>query len=855
MVGDPPPLSPPSTPPATSEDARPQAQASPAVSAKAAPSPSWIALGLWATAALAILRTRLLTEFQIHQRHIESSLAEWHAALDLPGELLTALPFGLMAALAARVSMGNRPAGWYRTFWALVAITSLCGWHISGFLWAPSARALLRPEFVVDTNAPLAVMACVVLASVLLWLGRGPRVGGITARLTGGWPGLGLAALVCVALPTAYGTWWEADAPTMVIRRVHKELLGEEHTWTVIESHPQAEPYVDLIPPAVDYRTDSADLPSLVMSPPCTVEFTVGEGEGPVVLHAAAGVDQEAGARRLQSNRWIFGFQVAKRVAAGTQGDDDEFQPIFSTHIETFRDQPMLERFWRRVGGHEGMVLQSGDTLRLSTWIDGLSSAEAAAQPPLKVGFGELLLVKPLVQPRQPSSPKTPNIILILQDTQRQDRLSCYGYPKPTTPHIDHLAARGLRFANAYATSSWTWPSTASVLTGLQPEAHGVVDDDACYLAHQLETLPEALQARGYTTAGFTCNPLIVPQKNFDQGFEFFDCNTVGFRKSEHIVPQVTRWIEKHAGTRFFLYLHLVDPHAPHTPRQENLALLGGHKPDSFDGEEAGIAAYHGRLLRKEGHSDTGESQPGTVVPEDHARWMSDVYDASVGTGDWWVGQVVKQLEALGLLDETIIAYTSDHGEEWLDHGLLTHGHALYKELTLVPLILAGPGVRSGEVERGVTSNRHLASTLAAFGGATLEQVIDPVDLAAPLAEDSAPVMFGTHHGWWNGRQRQPIYGTRSGPWVLHFAPQGGDWAVPEEESPKEGQVRLFNLDEDPGEHHDVAAEHPQVVERLRSSILARLEEQASRRSTVHLRAGAATLEMLRGIGYLDDGQ
>jgi arylsulfatase A-like enzyme len=589
------------------------------------------------------------------------------------------------------------------------------------------------------------------------------------------------------------------------------------------------------------------------MSPPCTVEFTVGEDEGPVVLRAAAGVDQEAGALRLQSNRWVFGFSVSKRTAAGAE--TDEFKPIFSTHIETFRDQPMLERFWRRVGGHEGMVLESGETLRLTTWIDGLSAEQAAAQAPLKVGFGELLLEKPSVQPRQPSSPQTPNIVLILQDTQRQDRLSCYGYPKPTTPHIDRLAARGLRFDNAYATASWTWPSTASVLTGLQPEAHGVLDDDACYLAHQLETLPEALQSRGYTTAGFTCNPLIVPQKNFDQGFEFFDCNTVGFRKSEHIVPQVTRWIEEHAGTRFFLYLHLVDPHAPHTPRQENLALLGGHKPESFNGEGAGIADYNGRLLRTEGHSETGVSEPETVVPEDHARWMSDVYDASVGTGDWWVGQVTQQLEALGLADETVVAYTSDHGEEWLDHGLLTHGHAIHKELTLIPLVMAGPGVREGAVETAVTSNRHLASTLAAFGGAHLEQVIDPINLTSPEVADSGPVMFGTHHGWWNGRQRQPIYGTREGPWVLHFAPHGGDWKVPEEEAPLGGQVRLYNLDEDPDEHQDVASAHPEVVERLRASLLARLEEQASRRGTVQLKAGAATLEMLRGIGYLDDGQ
>ena len=100
-----------------------------------------------------------------------------------------------------------------------------------------------------------------------------------------------------------------------------------------------------------------------------------------------------------------------------------------------------------------------------------------------------------------------PNVLFIVMDTLRADRMSCYGYDKPTTPNVDRLAERGMRFERAFATSSWTWPSTASVLTGMGPLEHGVTGHRSCYLAHSLATLPKALQERGFTTAAFSANP------------------------------------------------------------------------------------------------------------------------------------------------------------------------------------------------------------------------------------------------------------------------------------------------------------------------------------------------------------
>jgi hypothetical protein len=111
---------------------------------------------------------------------------------------------------------------------------------------------------------------------------------------------------------------------------------------------------------------------------------------------------------------------------------------------------------------------------------------------------------------------------------------------------------------------------------------HGVLSQEQCTLQLLFDTLAEELQARDYTTHGVSCNPLIAPERYFDQGFETFDPPRNAFRKSPEVVPSVVRWIEAHAGVRFFLYLHLVDPHTPHTPDATELARLGLSAPGDF---------------------------------------------------------------------------------------------------------------------------------------------------------------------------------------------------------------------------------------------------------------------------------
>lgn len=672
-------------------------------------------------------------------------------------------------------------------------------------------------------------------ASVLSWstalLARGSR----WTRWLESRAALLVAGLAAIALPVAFHALFTSVPNVRLVREEVRDLLFDAPCWTVEEAHPESAPRVDVLTPSIDYRIDGGDLPALILPPPSRVRFEIRPSDGPVRLRGAAGVGGEG-----LPSECAVGFRVdVNRVRA------------FDEVVHVREHGPPEQRAWRYLGGSSGIDLKPGDVVELSTEL--LVPAAPGERPPVvDAGFGGLALERDVARTRQPAGRDAPNIVLIVMDTLRADRLSSYGYPIATTPAIDRLAARGVLFENAYATASWTWPATASILTGLSPEAHGVVDDDACYLNGQLETLAEVLAGRGYTTAAISCNPLIAANKNFDQGFETFDASNRDFRKSHLVMPSIRRWLQGHAPYRFFLYLHLVDPHAPHEPSEDALALVGGTKPPDYPDDA--ISRYETLLWTGKGHGPDGERRTENVVPRAHGEWLDKSYSACVATCDDYVGLVLDELAALGLDEHTVVAFTSDHGEELLDHGMLAHGQSLYEELVRVPLVLAGPGIPGRGVRSpAVVSNRHLATTLARLGGAAFARVEDPHDLARPEVP-SETVFFSTDHGWWNGRiERLRLFGVRSENWVLHYAPSGRPWGAAWDSDPGEGQVRLFDLASDPRQEHDRSRDDPERALALRQTIVDHIRRASEGRPARVLGAGSSTLEMLKEIGYAGD--
>jgi len=280
-----------------------------------------------------------------------------------------------------------------------------------------------------------------------------------------------------------------------------------------------------------------------------------------------------------------------------------------------------------------------------------------------------------------------PNVLMIVVDTLRDDRLGCYGSGLETSPAIDGLAASGALFENAYAPSPWTKPSVASILTGKYPSGHGLTGLDA-KLPKGARSIAERLKAAGYATAGVVSNKLIG---GFSRGFDTFDKseakgpNHVSARGVTNKAIKLMKGLSARKKP-FFLYVHYFDPHVDYKAHPQL-----GFTPNDV-----------GRLDGTQSWNELHELR-NDLTPEE-VKYVRDLYDGEVRYTDDFVGELLVSLDALELTDNTIVAFTADHGEEIFEHGNIGHTRALYEELIRVPLIIRAPGVAPGtRLEHSVT--------------------------------------------------------------------------------------------------------------------------------------------------------
>jgi len=289
-----------------------------------------------------------------------------------------------------------------------------------------------------------------------------------------------------------------------------------------------------------------------------------------------------------------------------------------------------------------------------------------------------------------------PNILFVMIDTLRADHVGCYGYPKPTTPNLDRLAASGVRFEQMVAASSWTTPSVMSMFTSLPPSLHGVTGSDRA-LVDDATTLATELGRAGYQTVGFTSNPCTHSKFGYGRGFDLYDDFTVMlssdlnlFEDFDHekgilstaTSPTVNRlaldWLEQKRDPNrpFLLYLLYFDPHADYAPPSPYDRMFD---PD-YEGTEDGRGMYE--------RSASGRPPP----PERDRAHVRALYDGDIRFTDDHLGVVLERMGKLGLIENTLIVVVSDHGEEFWEHGGTLHGHTLYEELVHVVCVLSWPG-------------------------------------------------------------------------------------------------------------------------------------------------------------------
>ncbi len=312
--------------------------------------------------------------------------------------------------------------------------------------------------------------------------------------------------------------------------------------------------------------------------------------------------------------------------------------------------------------------------------------------------------------------PPPPNILVIVGDTLRSDRLGSYGNARGLTPFMDSIAERATVFRSAYAPSSWTNPSVASLFTSRYPSQHGVITFDSV-LSDDEVTLAEVLREAGYATGFFSPNGLIREDWGYGQGFTEFSEFAIpgGTGQPDHLrLPyradytnrHVLSWLDSLApegGRRppFFLYVQYMEPHGPYAPPRAALQrVLNGRKQPDMG--EVNFFVFMGNV---------------TPMEDRVLRDIQDVYDAEVMSLDTELRRLFKALESRGLLENTIVVLTSDHGEEFKEHGLIGHEKTLYGEVLHVPLVISLPGSDRRTDVTEVASLIDLAPTLLGLIG------------------------------------------------------------------------------------------------------------------------------------------
>lgn len=326
------------------------------------------------------------------------------------------------------------------------------------------------------------------------------------------------------------------------------------------------------------------------------------------------------------------------------------------------------------------------------------------------------------------------NVVLITIDTLRADRLGAYGYEPAHTPHLDRLADEGVLFTEAYAQVPLTLPSHASILTGLYPPDHGSRLNATYTFRKDLPTLATILQEEKYATGAFVSAYVLDSAFGLDAGFDVYDDQMQGTdfdvpeRTAHETVSRAIAWLEEESDRPFFLWVHLFEPHYPYSPA-EPFAQQFAQSP----------------------------------------------YDGEVATSDAAVGRLVNFLEEQGLLDETLIIATSDHGESLGEHGERTHGILIYDATMQIPLIVRPPHrqtepAAAGRRVEGMVETIDIAPTVLASldiePPSTLPGVNILVDPLTPRSTGYGESLTSLAYRW------SPLYSWREGDWKYIKAPE-----------------------------------------------------------------------------------
>ncbi len=411
------------------------------------------------------------------------------------------------------------------------------------------------------------------------------------------------------------------------------------------------------------------------------------------------------------------------------------------------------------------------------------------------------------------------DVILVSIDTLRADHLGCYGYSRPTTPHIDRFRQDAVLFQQAIAAGSSTLVSHASIMTSLLPQQHGAEHRINHALSPRFQTIASIFRQHGFQTLSWNDGGQIAAAYGIDHGFDLYSSSPpAGIYHFTDVVALATRWLGSHppAAPRF-LFLHTYEVHHPYTPSPRYLAM---EEPEP----------YHGPL-------PAGQTDMPTLLairtrrlhigPRDLEHIVA-TYDGEIRSMDEGFGNLVDFLKRTGRYDGALIVFTSDHGEEFAEHGSVGwHSHTLYDELLRVPLLIKFPDGRyAGETVTSQVRQIDIAPTLVAAMGWPQPRQFRGSDLE-PLAQGRAALpRFAVSH-----MDSDPGVSIRLAPWKLYDG-------------------HLYDLAADPGEHRDVAAQHRDLAAALNQRLHTLVAEMPTTSGPAAM-VGDEERARLRALGYL----
>jgi arylsulfatase A-like enzyme len=417
---------------------------------------------------------------------------------------------------------------------------------------------------------------------------------------------------------------------------------------------------------------------------------------------------------------------------------------------------------------------------------------------------------------------RRPNVLLISIDALRGDRLSCAGYDRHTTPFLDRLGAGGIRFSQTFVNTHGTPPSHATLFSSLYQQSHrvgmdaGPEDTAAHRLPESIELLPEILARGGWTTVAVTGGGYLSQSFGYARGFQSFS------DQARNIEQGTAMLIDALAAAPHdqpvFAFYHSYQVHSPYTPPEAYQHLFGEHDSSVEPTSEALLAI---------------QTNPRKRLDRRDFDYLEALYDREIRYTDDTLGAMFDRLEASGFLDHAIVVVTSDHGEEFGDHGGLLHGGSLFDELLHVPMIVSGSGIPSGVVDPRLASTIDVAPTILGAVGIEPPPQMEGSDLLAAAAPDWSRQRVFSQYG-------SSLYSVRSQRWKLIL--RGG------------GRVLLFDLRRDPAEQRNVSDRFPDVTDRLRSELRSWRSERPrlDLESATSIKLSKQEEQRLKALGYVD---